>query len=443
MIDYQLLFATVAGIGLLLFLILRFKIQAFLALLISSIAIGLIAGMAPSAIIDSVSSGMGNTLAFVATIVGLGALFGAILEHSGGARSIASSLLNRFGMERAPLAMVIAGFVVAIPVFLDVAFIILVPVIYALQRKSGKSLLRFAIPLLAGLAVTHAFVPPTPGPIAAADILGANLGWVILAGFVAGLPSALIAGLWFGGYISKRMMVEAPPEASDEEPSDLPNAALIFSIIALPIALIVTSTIVNTIPSTSDEVKSIIGFIGHPFVALIIANILAWYILGIMRGHSKETLAAISLKSLGPAGMIILLTGAGGVLKQVLIDTGVGTMIAESMEGFTSLPIIFAFVIAALVRALQRSATVAMITAAGLVAPMIQNSIEGGFELALIVCAIASGASMLSHVNDSGFWLVNRYLGLTERQTFRSWTVMTTLAGFIGFIITFAISLFV
>jgi len=443
MLDYQLISAVVLGILLLLFLILKLRIQAFLALLISAIAIGLLSGMPPPDVLRSMQEGMGQTLAFVATIVGLGALFGAVLEHSGGAQAIASTLLRRFGMERAPIALVIAGFIIAIPVFFDVAFIILVPIIYALQRRSGKSLLIFGLPLLAGLTITHAFVPPTPGPIAVADILNANLGWVIAMGFIAGIPTA-IAGLYFSRKVGRRIFVAIPENIQhhETENTQLPSAALIGGIISLPILLILLNTITTSFgDALPAKAISTLNFIGHPFTALIIANLVAWYVLGIRRGTSKEILSEISLKSLGPAGMIILVTGAGGVLKQILVDTGAGTMLAESMSGIISMPVIFGFIVALIVRVMQGSATVAMITAASLIAPIIEGAYISPASLALVVIAIASGATAFSHFNDSGFWLVNRYFGLNEKQTLASWTLLTGVIGGSGFLMSLLLSL--
>ncbi|MEN0005286.1 MAG: gluconate:H+ symporter [Bacteroidota bacterium] len=432
---YLPIIGTLVGILALLFFILRLKWPAFLSLLIASILAGLVGGMEPSAVLESIQKGMGGTLGFVATIVGLGALFGAILEHSGGAQAIAQYLLRRFGVERAPLSMVLTGFIVAIPVFFDVAFIILIPVIYAVQQRTGKSLLLYAIPLLAGLAATHAFIPPTPGPIAVADILGASLGWVILVGFLAGVPTVLVAGLWFGRYIAKRIPLAAPDLGVKVAAPTLPPVGPIFSIIALPIVLILLNTLVDAglILEGYSAIQAIIAFVGHPFSALIIANLVAWYWLGIGRGFSAATLLDVSTKSLAPAGVIILLTGAGGVFKQILIDTGAGKLIAESMVAMGLPIIVFAFLAAALVRIAQGSATVAMITGASLVAPLLINQSFSNGELAALTIAIAAGASILSHVNDSGFWLVQQYLGMTEQQAFRSWTVMTTILAVVGF----------
>ncbi len=447
MIDYQLIFAVLFGIILLLTLILRFKIQAFIALLIASILVGILAGMQPLDIVNTIKDGMGNTLGFVAVVVGLGAMFGAILEHSGGAEALAKYLLNKFGENNTTSALMITGFFVAIPVFFDVGFIILVPLIYSLQRKTKKSLLLYGMPLLAGLAITHAFIPPTPGPVAVADILKADLGWVILIGFIVGIPTAIISGPIFAKYIAKRIHIDAPELLSEHEDiNDYPSVGVILTIIGLPIILIVGNTFLNSpllenlnIPET---IKNWMGLIGHPFSALIIANLIAWYVLGIRRGVEKKDLLKITTKSMGPAGIIILLTGAGGVFKEMLVNTGSGEMIANYLSDSGMGILLFAFIIAALIRIMQGSATVAMITAAGVTAPLLIGDV-GEIQKALIVIAIASGASIMSHVNDSGFWLVSKYLGLTEKQTFKSWTVMTTILALVGFTTVSIISIFV
>lgn len=446
MIDFSLLLAVLSGIAVLLILILRFKIQAFIALLISSILVGILSGMEPLVIIKTMQEGMGSTLGFVAVVVGLGAMFGAILEHSGGAESLAQFLLAKFGEQRSTWALMLTGFIVAIPVFFDVAFIILVPMIYALQRKTGKSLLLYGIPLLAGLAITHAFVPPTPGPVAVAEILKADLGWVIFFGFLAGIPTAIVCGPLFAKYIAKRIHVDAPVlKITTDSTVNFPPVGIIISIIAIPILLIVLNTLLTS-PLIGEDVipKRVLewlGMIGHPFSALIIANLIAWYSLGIRRGFTKEKLLGITTQAMEPAGIIILLTGAGGVFKQMLVNTGSGAMLANYFADKGVSIFLFAFISAALIRILQGSSTVAMITAAGLTSPLLIATISEP-QKALIVIAIASGASIMSHVNDSGFWLVSKYLGLSENQTFKSWTIMTTLLATTGFICVLILSLF-
>jgi len=434
MLDYTLISAVLFGIALLLILILFVRIHAFISLLIASISVGLIAGMDSSEIITTMANGMGSTLGFVAVVVGLGAMFGAILEQSGSANLLANKLLKLFGEKKASWAMVLTGFIIAIPVFFDVAFIILVPLIYALQRKSKKSLLLYALPLLAGLAITHAFIPPTPGPVAVADILNANLGWVIVFGFIVGIPTAIFSGPVFAKFISEKIQIEAPAELkTDDSPDNLPSLSVILLLIAIPIVLIVGNTLSASDFIQNKSLQSLMTLLGHPFTALIIANLLAWYFLGIRKGYSRDQLLKVSGKSMEPAGIIILLTGAGGVFKQMLVDTGAGTMLAEFFTESGISLILVAFVSACIVRLLQGSATVAMITAAGLTAPLLPDGI-GEMQKALLVIAIAAGATTTSHVNDSGFWLVSKYLGLSEKQTFKSWTVMTTIIAITGFI---------
>ncbi len=439
--DYQILVAVIIGIALLLFLILKLKLQAFISLLIVCIAVGMMAGLPAVEILDTMQEGMGNTLGFVATVVGLGALFGGILEQSGGAQRLAASMLAKTGEKKASWAMLVTGFAVAIPVFFDVAFIILVPVTYALSKRTGKSLLLYAIPLVAGLAITHAFIPPTPGPIAVADILGADLGWVILFGFITGIPTAIFAGPLFAKFISKKLYIE-PGQFTDEleEVPDPPSPALIVFIIFVPIILIVLSTLMNSPIIDTNSLPSILVYgitlLGHPFTALIIANLLAWYFIGIRRGMGKDFLLKIGTKSFQAAGIIILLTGAGGAFKQILIRTGAGEMIASGLSDSFLNPLLFGFLVALLVRVLQGSATVAMITAAGITAPVLSQAGFSVPQISLVVIAIAAGASGFSHVNDSGFWLVGQYLGLNAKQTFKSFTVMTSIIAVSGLLVS-------
>lgn len=447
-----IVFLVVSAVGLLLFMVLKLKISAFISLLITSVYVGILAGMPLDSVLKSIQEGMGSTLGFVATVVGLGAIFGQMLESSGGAEALAHYLIRKFGQDKAPWAMVITGFIVAIPVFLDVGFIILVPIIYALSRDTKRSLLYYAIPLLAGLAVTHSFMPPTPGPVAVADIINAQLGWVIFFGFILGFPTAVIAGPIWGKYISRKINLQPPAEfllSSQQSRSDseLPSFRMIALIIGTPLVLILLNTLTGVLVAkdilTQSLFTEIVGFIGHPFSALIIATLLAIYFLCIRRGMPKQTILDLSTKALGPAGIIILITGAGGVLKQILIDSGIGNMMAESIAGSALSPILLAWILAALVRVTQGSATVAMITAAGIIAPVLEVFALSDPARALVVISIASGATILSHVNDSGFWLVGKYLGMNEKQTLQSWTVMETIIAVCGLAFTMIAALFV
>jgi Gnt-I system low-affinity gluconate transporter len=445
-----ILFIIVSAVALLLLMVLRLKISAFIALLITAIYVGIVAGMPLDGVLNAIQEGMGGTLGFVATVVGLGAIFGQMLESSGGAEALAQHLIKSFGIKRAPWAMTFTGFLVAIPIFFDVGFIILVPIIYALASKTKRSLLYYAIPLLAGLAVTHSFIPPTPGPVAVADIINAQLGWVILLGTLIGIPVAIIAGPLFGTYISGKIYLEVPfdMEKSMEKTQDkeLPSFTSVTLMIFIPLLLILLNTVTG-LAVTKEWIRQsvwtdLLEFIGHPFTALIIATLAAIYFLCIRRGMKKQEILDLSTKALGPAGIIILITGAGGVLKQVLIDSGMGQMMAESMAGSALPPIILAWSLAAVVRVTQGSATVAMITAAGIIAPVIELFELNDPQRALVVIAISSGATLLSHVNDSGFWLVGKYLGMNEKQTLQSWTVMESIIAVTGLAFTLLASLF-
>jgi len=445
-----ILFIVLAGVSMLLLMVLRFRLSAFIALLITSIFVGILAGMPLSSVITSIQNGMGSTLGFIATVVGLGAIFGQMLESSGGARTLADYLLKKFGVKRSSWALMLTGFIVGIPIFLDIGLIILVPVVYALTRNSGKSILYYGIPLLAGLAVTHTMVPPTPGPTAVAQILGVDLGWVVLFGLIAGLPTAVIAGPLFGSFIAKKIKVDVPdilfearPEKENEATSKPLFGTVVF-LIGLPLILIITATFVNLGVEKQTFNKSlltdIIVFTGHPFTALIIATLLS-ILVCLRHNFSSSEVLTLSTKALGPAGIIILVTGAGGVLKQVLIDSGIGKILAESVAGSSFPLILLAWIIAALVRITQGSATVAMITSAGIIAPMVKTFSLSQPHIALVVIAIAAGATIMSHVNDSGFWIVSKYLGMNEKQTLKSWTVMETIIAVSGLVITLIISL--
>ena len=450
----HLLLVTFLSIGLLLYLVLRVKLHPFLSLLITAMFLGVTSGMPLSKVNTAIQNGLGGTLGFVVTVVGIGGIFGQILEASGGTEAIARTLIRRFGKDKAHWSLVMAGFLIAIPVYFDVGFIILVPVVYALAKDTKRSTLFYAIPLLAGLAVTHTFVPPTPGPVAVADMLGADLGWVILIGSLIGLPVAILAGPVFGSYISKKIDV-APPKHMMEELNNgteqsecsLPSFTAVATIIGMPLLLMVVKSVIELLIKLGYMQEGIVYdisvFVGHPFTALIIATLMAAYFLGTRRGFTRKQLLDVSAKALAPAGMIILIIGSGGAFKEMLIQSGVGNVLAEGISATKLPPIVLAFIIAAAVRITLGSATVSMITAAGIIGPILEAYTLSEIHLALIVLSIASGATILSHVNDSGFWLVGKYLGLTEMQTLRSWTVMETIIALGGFGIALLLSFFV
>jgi Gnt-I system low-affinity gluconate transporter len=429
------------GIAVLLVLILRLRLPAFMALLIVSSGVGLGLGMSPSSLLASITAGMGNTLGFIAVVVGLGTMLGGLLEFAGGVRAIAGSLLAGAGEARAGWALSGTGLLVGVAVFFDVAFVILVPLIRPLCASSGRHPMYFATPLMAGLLVGHAFIPPTPGPIAVAELLQADLGWVIVMGLACGIPATIVAGpLLANRYRSAPPLAEAASsgaeehrfrESEDEQVSVRLGEAL-FAIL-LPLALIVGNTVgQRALPE--GGLRTTLEFIGHPFIALLLACLYAYLAFGVSRRVPVRRLQEIMTRSLEPAGVVVLVTGAGGVFKQVLVDSGVGDLLGSYFSQQAIPPILLAFALASLIRIAQGSATVAMITAAGLTAPILQHLMLSPAETALVAIAIASGASVVSHVNDSGFWLVNRFLNQTEAETLKSWTVISTVAGVTGFV---------
>lgn len=442
-----LILLAAGSIVLLLYLIIGLKLPAFVALLVVSLVMALAAGVPLAEIPALIQEGMGRTLGYIAVVIGVGAMLGEILRISGGAEQVARALVLRTGDDRAPWGLTAVGLIVAVPVFFDVALILLIPLVYNLARRSGKSLLYYAIPLVAGIAVGHSFIPPTPGPVTVAALLGADLGWVILFGCVAGLPAALVGGVFWGRYIGARLHIPVPTLAEPTAQTNstrhiIPSVGTVLALITLPMGLILLNTASAVWLETEHPGRQWLAFVGHPFTALIATLLLAFYFLGARLGFSRQEIQQVATRSIEPVGMIILLTGAGGVFGKVLISSGVGDALAASMAQSQIPVLVFGFLIAMGIRVLQGSATVAMVTAAGLIAPVLS---AGDYSVALIgavVVAIAAGATVLSHVNDTGFWLVKQFLGMTEKQTLASWTVMETIVGLVALTVLLAVSTF-
>jgi Gnt-I system low-affinity gluconate transporter len=434
--DHPLL-AVATAVALLLAMILWLRWQAFVALLLSSLAFAALVGMPLDAIPTTMVNGMGKSLGMVATLVGLGAIFGAMLERSGGALALARWMIGITGQKGAPWALMGAGFLISIPVFLDVALVILCPLLLALGRSQRKPAYWFGLPLLAGLAVSHAFIPPTPGPVAVAEQFGVSLGPVILMGAACGLPGAILAGPLFSRWIVPRLRLPVPEgdAADDEVPLDRGMAWLTLLLILVPILLIVAGSMADIAWGKSDRrgMHAALAFVGHPVVALLVTTLAAMAVLVFRTRAGKEELQELATAALGPAGIIILVTGAGGVFKEVLVESGAGkAMATDLLHRFSLGPLFLAWFLAMVIRVSQGSATVAMVAAAGLVAPIIEGAGFNPMQLGLITAAIAAGASTASHVNDSGFWMVSRFLQLTERQTLQSWTVVETIISLVG-----------
>lgn len=441
----RLVMAALVGLALLLVLIIKFKIHAMISILIGAITIGLVAGMPFSEIVLAVNDGIGNTLKGIALLVGLGSMFGAILETSGGAQTLAVTMVRKFGDEKAAWALGLTGLVIAMPVFFDAGLIILIPLAFSLAKKTKRSTLFYVIPLLAGLAVGHAFIPPTPGPVLVATMLNVDLGWVILVGILCGMVAMIVAGPIWGSICGKKYMVPVPEHVANQEDFDeskLPKFGTIVLIILIPLVLIILKSLAGVVPAMAP-VASIFTFLGEPFVALLIATVVAMFVLGTKHGYSLEELEKIMTKSLEPTGLILLVTACGGVLRYVLQYSGLGDLIGNAVASINMPIVVVAFVVAALVRICVGSSTVAMTMAAGIIAAMPGIADLSPLYLACTVAAVAGGATVCSHFNDSGFWLVKSLVGIDEKTTLKTWTIMETLVGMTGFVVAFIISCFV
>lgn len=439
----RLVIAAIAGIVILLVLIIKFKLQAVIAIILSAIVIGVGAGLPLPMIVESVNKGMGETLKGIALLVGIGSMFGAILEVSGGAQKIANTLINKFGESKAAWALGITGMVIATPVFFDAGLIILIPLAFSIAKKTGKSTMYYAIPLLAGLAVGHTFIPPTPGPVLVANMLGVDLGLVIAVGLGIGTVAMILAGIVFGKHCGNKFTVPVPKSyaSADVDESKMPGFATVVTIILIPLLLILLNTVSGVVPAMA-AVRPALAFIGTPFVALIISTLVAMVVLGLRHGYTLAELEKVMTASLAPTGMIMLVTAAGGVLRYMLQDSGLGVIIGNAVSK-TPLPLVLvAFIVAGLVRISVGSATVAMTMAAGIMAAMPEVAGLSPLHLAAMTAAIAGGATIMSHVNDSGFWLVKSLLEIDEKTTLKTWTMMETIVGCTGAAGALILSLF-
>lgn len=428
---------TAVGSVLLLFLVMKARMHAFVALMLVSIGAGIFSGMPIDKIAQTMQNGMGGTLGFLSIVVALGAMFGKILHETGALDQIAVRLLKSFGEKRAHYALGIAGLVCALPLFFDVAIVLLIGVVFAVARRTNGNVVKLAIPLFAGGAGAAAFLLPGPTPMLLASQMGADYGWMILIGLCAAIPGMILAGPLYGNFISKHVTLELPKDI--QEPSlgkgQLPSFGFSLALVLFPLVLVGLKTIGARFVEQGSELYKWLEFIGHPFTAILLACLVATYGLAIRRGMSKEKVMDICSAAIQPAGIILLVTGAGGVFKQVLVDSGVGPALGNSLIG-AGLPIAVAcFVLAAAVRVIQGSATVACLTTVGLVLPVIGELGYSGAQLAALSVCIADGSIVLSHVNDSGFWLYGKFTGATEAQTLKTWSVMETILGTTGAIV--------
>ncbi|WP_245646649.1 GntT/GntP/DsdX family permease [Sphingomonas soli] len=433
---WNTLLIVAVSIAAVIVLVLRVKLQPFLALLLVALLTGLAFGADPQAVIAAVRKGTGEALGFVAVVIGLGAILGGLLEASGGVNAIAHRLLDAFGERRIPWALTAVGIIVGIPLFFDVAFIILAPLLTTLAVRADRRITYFALPLLAGLLTMHALLPPHPGPVAVAELIGTDYGLLAFYGLICGIPAAIIAGPVYArlAHGAPGWGDQSPPPMLDEGAPQTAAIGFWPALVAtlVPLALILLAAVAGQFMA-DGPVKATLQFIGHPFTALILAtlSVTAW--LRFRVDAPLDTISKIMTRALEPAGLMVLVVGAGAAYKEVLIESGAGQQVTAAVASAQLSVLVFAFLLAAFVRIAQGSATVAMVTAAGLAAPLISAAALSPSRVALVTVAIGAGASIASHVNDTGFWLVKQYLGLTEAQTFRSWTLCATIAGAVIF----------
>lgn len=435
---------SVAGgaIILLLLLIMRFKIHAFVSLTLVSVVTALATGVAYDQVVPTILGGFGSTLASVALLVGLGAMIGRILEMTGGAKVLADTLISRFGAHRAPFALGVASLLFGFPIFFDAGLIVMLPIIFSVAKQFGGSVLKYALPSAGAFAVMHAFMPPHPGPVAASELLGANIGLLTIVGLLVAIPTWYLGAYLFGLWAGKKFELPLPPSftAQPEIPANmLPSFGQVISILLLPLVLIFMDTGLNTLGSMGLVEKgadwvNLLRMIGKTPIALMITLLYALWIFH--RQQGRVQLEKFCNDALAPVCAVILVTGAGGMFGGVLRASGIGSALADVLSD-TGMPVILAaFLVSTALRVAQGSATVALTTTAALMAPMVAATPGlSELDLTFIVIAIAGGATVLSHFNDSGFWLVGRFLNMDVKTTLKTWTVMETLLGTIAFLI--------
>ena len=434
--------AAVAVAGLIL-LIAHFRVHAFIALVLASLFVGVTTGMPLGAIVGAFQAGVGGTLGFIAVVIGLGTVLGRLLEMSGGAAVVAHTAVNALGTARLAWAVALVAFVLGIPVFFSVGFVLLLPVVLGLAAAAGRPFLALGLPLVAALSASHGLVPPHPGPLTAIERLDADTGRTILYAVIAGLPALVVAGPLYGAWAARRLgPVDAPPMAgmaAAAPPGRPPGVATTLGTILLPVALMLGATLAETTRPAGDEWRELAAFAGSPLVAMLAAVIVAIFTFGRWRGFDRQAILRASEECLGPVASVLLVVGAGGGFGRVLADAGVGQAIAAAVSSFDVPPLVFAWVVAALLRVSVGSATVAITTAASLVAPLL--AADPSLNRELLVVSMGAGSIIASHVNDGGFWLVKEYFGLSVPQTLATWTAIETILAVVALLVVIVVDL--
>ncbi|MEV6588587.1 GntP family permease [Streptomyces acidicola] len=426
----QLGIAVLAGIAVIVLLITKFKLHAFLALTIGSLALGAFAGAPLDKVITSFSAGLGSTVAGVGVLIALGAILGKLLADSGGADQVVDTILAKAGGRSMPWAMVLIASVIGLPLFFEVGMVLLIPVVLMVAKRGNYSLMRIGIPALAGLSVMHGLVPPHPGPLVAIDAVKADLGVTLALGVLVAIPTVVISGPLFSRYAARWVDVPVPermlPPRASEELKQRPGFGATLTTVLLPVVLMLAKALVDiVIDDPENSVQRVFDVIGSPLIAMLAAVLVGIFTLGRPAGFTKGRLTEVTEKSLAPIAGILLIVGAGGGFKQTLIDSGVGQMILNISEDWSIPALLLGWLIAVAIRLATGSATVATVSAAGLVAPLAADM--STTHAALLVLAIGAGSLFFSHVNDAGFWLVKEYFGLSVGQTVKTWSVMETI----------------
>jgi GntP family gluconate:H+ symporter len=434
--DTWLVGCAVGGIACIIVLISYFKVHAFIALVLGSGVVGLASGLQAPEVIRQFQSGFGSTLGSVGILVALGAMLGKLLADSGGADTIVTTILAWASERRLPWAMALIAMLIGIPLFFEVGVVLLMPVIILLSRRSDGSIVRVGIAALAGLSVMHGLVPPHPGPLIAVDALHADLGQTMAFGLLVAVPAVILAGPVFGTWIGKRVITHAPERLVEEFaprtdlPANPPSFGVTLGTVLLPVVLMLGKALADVLLAKGSRTRACFDFLGDPLTALLLAVIVAMFTLGYARGFSRERVSALLGSSLGPIAGIAMIIGAGGGFKQMLIASGIGNAIGKAAASGALSPIVLGWLIAVGIRLATGSATVATVTASGLMAPIMKDLPQA--SVPLIALAIGAGSLFFSHVNDAGFWLVKEYFGMSISQTIKTWSCMETILSVVG-----------
>ncbi|KRF45979.1 gluconate transporter [Terrabacter sp. Soil811] len=435
--------AALLGIAVLVVLIVRFKLHPFLSLTLGSLTVGAVAGVPMADVLESFTKGFGSTAAGVGILIALGAMFGKLLADSGGADEIVDTIIGHSGPRTLPWAMAGVGALIGLPMFFEIGLVLLMPVIFLVARRSGLSLVRVGIPALAGLSAMHGLVPPHPGPLVAIDALKADLGVTLGLGILVAIPTIAVAGPWFARVAARWVDVPAPElfESRESESGPRPSFPVTLLTVLTPVALMMGKALSDILTADGTAVRTVLDFLGTPLIALLIAVILAMFTLGRGAGMGLKEVGSSLEASLGPIAGILLIVSAGGGFKQTLVDTGIGQLVADWIAQSGLSVLLLAWLVAVLIRLATGSATVATVTASGILAPLAAGMPTA--QVSLMVLAIGAGSVFFSHVNDAGFWLVKEYFGLKVGQTIKSWSVMETILSVTGLVLVLLLDLVV